>query len=150
MRSPAFCVGVAALLALVSCSRVERPASPENEAARFNGTWTGDGGEFKLWAIDDRRLQVEFRGQYEYDSAAGRMVNVGEADGIASVNEDGARLQPQGAGGDCTITLRASGDRLDATESGFCGFGLNVTAEGRYQRVSRDRPSLTAPPRLRE
>jgi hypothetical protein len=130
-------------LAFVCCS--PQPASRDADAAaRFNGTWTNPAGEFRLWAIDERRLQVEFHGQFEYQSAAGPMVNVGEGTGVAPLENGAATFRPDGADTTCAITLQASGDRLDVTETGTCGFGLNVTAQGAYRRIDSKRPSFTA------
>ncbi len=111
-------------------------------ADRFNGTWESPGAQLKLWALDAQRLQVEFRGEYEYDAAAGPMVNVGSGAGEASVLDDTATFRPADAEADCAIAMTLSDERLDVTETGACGFGLNVTAAGTYQRIDDDRPDF--------
>ena len=35
-------------------------------AAQVNGTWKTKGGEFKIWALGNQRLQVESSGVYEF------------------------------------------------------------------------------------
>jgi hypothetical protein len=130
-------------VALASCSPQRSAPPPGGAAERFNGTWSAKSGELKLWTLDPDRLQVEFNGQYEYQSAAGPMVNVGSGEGVASVDNDAATFRPEGAE-DCVITLRLAGEQLEASEKGQCGFGLNVTATGTYQRVNRARPAFGA------
>lgn len=137
------CLGA---VGVASCSRDSpEPSTPVEEsplAERFNGTWVREGAELGLWAVDDERLQVSFRGEHTYFSDAGPMVNVGEADGWARVNGDTAVFRPIGREVDCAITMRASTGSLDVREQGDCGFGLNVTAAGTYRRISRERPAL--------
>ena len=111
-------------------------------AGRFNGTWEAPGAQLKLWALDEQRLQVEFRGEYEYDSPAGPMVNVGNGAGEAAVAHDTATFRPEEADADCAIAMTLIDSRLDVTETGSCGFGLNVTAAGTYQRIDDDRPAF--------
>jgi hypothetical protein len=130
------------ILTLVSCSPpMSRPA-PDAGAERFNGTWSAKSGEFKLWALDPQRLQTEFNGDYEYQTPTGPMVNVGTGAGVASVTSDTATFRPEEADEDCVITLRLAGERLEASEKGACGFGLNVTATGTYDRISSARPEF--------
>ena len=136
------CAACALLLAVVSCSpQTSAPAAPA-AAERFNGTWSAKSGELKLWALDPQRLQAEFNGEYEYQTTTGPMVNVGTGAGVASVSSDTATFRPEEADEDCLITLRLAGERLEASEKGACGFGLNVTASGTYERVSSARPEF--------
>jgi hypothetical protein len=107
-------------------------------AAEVNGTWSGDSGEIKVWALGRQRLKVEYSGTYE----SGGIANTGEARGIAYIAEDTAIFEPPGTR-DCRITMRFARARLDVTQAGECGFGLNVTAEGVYRKKSRSRPRFT-------
>ena len=118
------------------CAPVEARAVT---AAEVNGTWSGESGEFKVWALGKQRLRVEFAGTYE--SAQG-MANTGEARGFAHIDGDTAILEPRGARG-CRITMRFERRKMAATQDGACGFGLNVTAEGAYRRKSRSKPRFT-------
>ena len=107
-------------------------------AAEVNGTWIGDSGEIKVWALGRQRLKVEYSGTY----ASGATANTGEARGTAHIEGDTATFEPRGAR-DCRITMRFERSRLHVTQEGACGFGLNVTAEGVYRKKSRARPRFT-------
>jgi hypothetical protein len=107
-------------------------------AAEVNGTWTGDSGELKVWALGRQRLKVEYSGTYE----SGGSANTGEARGIARIEGDTATFEPSGTR-DCRITMRFERSRLKVDQHGACGFGLNVTAEGTYTKKSRARPRFT-------
>jgi hypothetical protein len=62
----------------------------------------------------------------------------------------GAEVTPDGvAAGDnpCKITLKFSkpGTLIVTTENGLeCGFGLNVSADGRYKKTSGAKPKFSA------
>jgi hypothetical protein len=66
-------------------------------AAQVNGTWKTKGGEFKIWALGQQRLQVEFSGVYEYKTPEGPSANTGEGSGIATIQGDTAIFKPEGA-----------------------------------------------------
>jgi hypothetical protein len=111
-------------------------------SAQINGTWKTKTGEFKIWALGQQRLQVEFSGTYEYRSPQGPMANEGQGSGIAQIVGDTAIFKPDGAEGDCKITLKFAGGKLVVTQTGSCGFGLNVSANGTYKRVSSTKPKF--------
>ena len=94
------------------------------------------GGEFKIWALSKHRLQVEFSGVYEYETPQGPMANEGEGSGIATIAGDTAIFKPEGSEEECQITLKFAGSKLVVTQTGICGFGHNVGAEGTYKKVS--------------
>ena len=66
----------------------------------------------------------------------------GEGSGIAFVKGDTATFKPDGVEGECKITLKFSHRKLIVTQTGACGFGNNVTAEGTYKRVSTKKPKF--------
>lgn len=99
-----------------------------------NGTWTNKHGEFRIWAINPSRLQIEFSGTND--------TNTGEANGHAFLEGDTATFKPDGAEEDCSITLQFAHDKLVARQEGDCGFGLNVSAAGTYKRVSSRKPAF--------
>jgi len=105
-------------------------------ASQVNGTWGNKRGTFKVRALGNRKLRVEFSGFYKYVSQAGPMVNTGEGEGIAFIEGDTAVFKPDGAEAECRITMKFSGGKLLVTQEGVCGFGLNVTAAGTYRKVS--------------
>jgi hypothetical protein len=110
-------------------------------AAQVNGTWESKFGTFKIWALGKQRLKVEFSGFYPYKLADGSpTAHTGEGWGIALIEGERASFKPEGAEAECLITMRFRGGRLDVEQEGVCGFGQNVTAAGRYRRVSARRP----------
>ena len=111
-------------------------------AAQVNGTWKTQGGEFKIWARGKQRLQVEFSGVYEYKTPRGPMANEGEGSGVATIEGDTAIFKPEGADEECQITLKFTGGKLVVTQTGICGFGHNVSAEGTYKKVSSKKPKF--------
>lgn len=133
----------ACLLVLGACDPgAEPPATP---STRVTGTWVAGDGEFKIQAVTDSTLRIEFRGQYEHDSPDGPMANVGTGEGTATLVGDRALFRPEGAEEECSITLAFAGERMEAAQEGTCGFGLNVTADGDYRRASRAEPRFGLP-----
>ena len=51
-------------------------------------------------------------------------------------------FKPEGAEEECQITLKFTGGKLVVTQTGICGFGHNVSAEGTYQKVSSKKPKF--------
>jgi hypothetical protein len=115
-------------------------------ASQVNGTWNNKRGAFKVRALGNQKLRVEFSGFYEYVSQAGPMVNTGEGKGIAFIEGDTAIFKPDGAEEECRITMKFIGGKLVVTQDGVCGFGLNVTAAGTYRKGSRNSSSSRKKP----
>jgi hypothetical protein len=111
-------------------------------AAEVNGTWKTKSGEFKIRALGKQRLQVEFSGVYEYKTPQGPMANEGAGSGIATIEGDTAIFKPEGAEEECQITLKFTDGKLVVTQTGICGFGHNVSAEGTYKKVSSKKPKF--------
>ena len=111
-------------------------------AAQVNGTWKTNSGEFKIWALGQQRLQIEFSGTYEYKTPQGPTANEGEGSGIATIEGDTAIFKPEGAEEECRITLKFTGGKLLVTQTGICGFGHNVSASGTYRKVSAKKPKF--------
>jgi hypothetical protein len=132
------------LFAIVLCAVTTLPLNAGNDvtAAQVNGTWKSGKNEFKIWALGQQRLQIEFFGVWEHNSAAGPTANTGEGSGIARIEGDTAIFKPEGAEDECKITLKFSGGKLVVTQDGICGFGFNVTADGTYKRVSSKKPKF--------
>jgi hypothetical protein len=105
-------------------------------ASQVNGTWENKRGTFKVRALGNQKLRVEFSGFHEYISQAGPMVNTGGGEGIAFIEGDTAIFKPDGAEEECRITMKFTGGKLVVTQEGVCGFGLNVTAAGTYRKVN--------------
>ena len=135
------------LLVMILCCRAvlvapEAGAQAVATPAQVNGTWKTKGGEFKIWTIGKQMLRVEFSGTFEYTSPEGPAVNTGEGHSVASIEGDTASFKPDGAEDECRITMKFTQGKLIATQTGTCGFGNNVTAEGTYKRVSARKPKF--------
>jgi hypothetical protein len=112
-------------------------------SAQVNGTWTSNSGTFKILALGKQRLQVEYSGVYRYKMADGSpMANMGAGSGIATIAGRTANFKPEGAEAACAITMNFSGDGLKVEQQSNCGFGLNVTATGRYRKVIAGKPTF--------
>ena len=111
-------------------------------AAQVNGTWDSRYGRFKIWALGNQKLKVEFDGTYEFESGAGPMANTGEGSGIAFIEGDTAIFKPEGAEDECKITMKFKRGKLIVTQESNCGFGHNVTADGTYKKTSSRKPKF--------
>ena len=131
-------------VALIATSHADSQQSVT--AAQVNGTWKTKSGEFKIWALGKQRLQVEFSGIYEYKTPQGPMANEGEGNGIATIEGDTAIFKPEGAEDECKIALTFMRGKLVVTQTGTCGFGNHVSAEGTYKRVSSNKPKFDTDP----
>src|SRR5690348_9503064 len=132
------------LLAIIlwSTAAISLDADSDVTAAQINGTWKFRDNEFKIWALGQQRLQVEFFGAWEHDSVGGKTANTGEGSGIAKIEGDTAIFKPEGAEDECKITLNFTKGKLVVTQNGICGFGFNVTAAGNYRKVSAKKPKF--------
>ena len=138
--------GLLLFLPIVLFAISDAVASGDVTAAQVNGTWKMKGGEFKIWALGQQRLQIEFSGTYEYKSPQGPTANEGQGSGIARIEGDTAIFKPEGAEDECVITLKFTPGKLVVTQTGVCGFGHNVTAEGTYKKVSSKKPKFDTDP----
>jgi len=129
-------------LVVASIATTEAGSDKSVTAAQVNGTWQSKFGEFKIWALGKQRLQVEFSGVYEYKTPQGPSANTGEGSGIATIEGDTAIFKPEGAEEECQITLKFTGGKLVATQTGICGFGHNVSAAGTYKKISAKKPKF--------
>ena len=112
-------------------------------AKQVNGTWTYRQNEFKIWALGQQKLQIEFSGVYEHKTANGKpTANTGEGSGIARIEGNTANFKPDGAEDDCKIVLKFNNGKLLVTQEGICGFGFNVTAAGTYKKTSSSKPKF--------
>src|SRR6266849_3707091 len=124
------------------------PVSAKHDvtAAQVNGTWKMKGGEFKIWALGQQRLQIEFSGTYEYKSPQGPTANEGQGSGVARIEGDTAIFKPEGAEDECKIARTFMRGKLVVTQTGTCGFGNHVSAEGTYKKVSSNKPKFDTDP----
>lgn len=142
----------AALLSLLATAPATAQ-TPTNDADRFNGTWEWRQGsmelggpeasaELKIWALDERRLQLEFLGLWAYKTDPHPTANSGTASGVALMDAGTVKFRSENEERDCIfiLRLRLHGSRMVVSQSGDPCFGFNVTAAGTYRRVSTDRP----------
>jgi len=112
-------------------------------AKQVNGTWNYRQNEFKIWALGEQKLQVEFSVVYEYKTGNGEpTANTGEGSGIAKIEGNTANFKPDGAEDECKIILKFTNGKLVVTQDGICGFGFNVSAAGTYKKVSSRKPKF--------
>ncbi len=111
-------------------------------ASQVNGTWRSKNNTFKVWAMGNQKLQVEFSGVYEYNSPSGATAHTGFGSGIAFIEGDTATFKPEGAEDGCQITMKFTRGKLVVTQEGICGFGHNVSAEGTYKKISTRKPKF--------
>ena len=133
---------IAVLLLSLPRPQVAAPRQTIVTAAQVNGTWRSKNGSFKVWALGNQKLRVEFSGTYEYNSPAGPMANTGKGGGIAFIESNRGIFKPEGTDDECKITMKFERAKLIVKQEGSCGFGLNVTADGTYRRVSRRKPTF--------
>src|SRR6266446_4977194 len=125
-----FSIAMALFLIGMLPARAQRDVT----AAQVNGTWIMKGGEFKILALGQQRLQVEFSGIYKYQAPQGPTANEGQGSGTARIEGDIAIFKPEGAEDESAITLKFGHGKLVVTQTGTCGFGHNVVADGTYKR----------------
>ena len=132
---------LAIALSFIIISRVD--AGGDVTAAQVNGTWSYRQNEFKILALGQQKLQIEFSGAWEHKTGNGELTaNTGEGSAIAKIEGDTAIFKPEGAEDECKITLKFTGGKLVVTQEGMCGFGFNVRADGTYKRTSSKKPKF--------
>ncbi|HEU4885462.1 MAG TPA: hypothetical protein VFT45_24655 [Longimicrobium sp.] len=140
----------AALLPLLAGSSAPADWARAGDATAINGSWQMASGdlaargeewmsEFRLWALDGQHLQAEFSGSYEYKTPGGPAIRIGDAGGVAVVRGDKAEFRDE-YGGECAFALRLRAGELVVHPSDGACFGLHITVEGTYHRVSTALP----------
>lgn len=125
--------------------RASVPASEVNGTFRYNfaGKFKGTSNEIKILAMGKGRLKVAFDLTYPFTDGTGELsANVGQAAGFAEIRGDTAVYRSD-ENGECTITIkfvRPGTINVEQEGGSTCGFGHNVTATGKYVRVSRAKP----------
>jgi hypothetical protein len=135
-----FLCGLMLALPALEQSRMNLAAQTIVTAAQVNGTWKTRWNTFKIWALGDQKLRIEFFGTYPW--ANGEGVNTGEGSGIATIEGNVASFRPEDADEDCMITLTFTKGKLVVEQQGFCGFGHNVMADGTYKKKSGRKPKF--------
>ena len=71
-----------------------------------------------------------------------RRLLFGAGSGIARIEGDTAIFKPEGAKDECKISLSFQSGKLIVSQTGICGCGFNVSAEGTYRKVSSIKPKF--------
>src|SRR5437016_14007154 len=82
-------------------------------AAQANGSWKTKHSEFKIWALGQQRLQIEFSRVYEYKTPHGPRANEGEGSGVATIEGHPAILTPEGAEAERRMTRKFTSGKLE-------------------------------------
>ena len=146
-RLPVTVIFLFAITALTSPARAQTPAPRPKvvTAAQVNGVWRFYKSTFRILALGNNKLKVQFAGVYENII---KNVNIGYAEGIAPIEGNVATLVPEGTTG-CKITFTFARGKLEVKQEGAdfeCGFGHNVNATGTYKRIRSGKPKFQPPP----
>ncbi|MGA9772022.1 MAG: hypothetical protein WBV94_23525 [Blastocatellia bacterium] len=141
MRRPFFILSFSIILLLLLT--VELTARQNIvTASQVNGTWRYRNNTFKVWALGNQKLKIEFSGSYEYKTKEGWMANSGSGDGIAQIEGVTAIFKPDESDDECKITMKFTQGKLVVDQEGGCGFGHNVTANGTYRKINSRKPKF--------
>jgi hypothetical protein len=114
----------------------------EVTAAEVNGTYRHNESEIKVLAVAEGKLKLQLNLVYMHDAPGGPTANVGDASGKATIERDTATLALPDFP-DCKIAIAFLPDgKLKVEQSGDCGFGHNVRADGTFTKVSSRKPKF--------
>ncbi len=112
----------------------------------FKGKFKDFSNEIDIKALGGGKLQISMNLVYPFEYAKGEMsVNMGEAEGKATIVGDTAIFTPEGTD-TCKITIKfVKAGVIKVTEDGGengCGFGHNVYSAGTYKKVPSKKSKL--------
>jgi hypothetical protein len=113
-------------------------------AAQANGVYRYYQSEFRILALGDHKLKVQFDGIY---MTRAKSPNMGYAMGEAIIDGNIATIKPPDMER-CEITLVFLPGKLKVIQAGSdadCGFGHNVNADGTYRKIRGGKPKFEAP-----
>ena len=137
-------VVIAGLLVTVGLSTTLAQNSKVVTAAQANGVYRFYQSEFRILALGNHKLKVQFDGVYVNIV---KSVNVGYASGEATIEGNVATFVPPDTEG-CKITMTFLPGKLVVKQEGEdfnCGFGHNVNATGTYKKIKSGKPKFEAP-----
>jgi hypothetical protein len=120
---------------------------PRNQvvtAAQANGVYRYYKSEFRILALGQHKLKVQFDGIY---MTVSRSPNMGSASGEATIEGNVATFVPPDTE-KCKITLTFLPGKLLVKQDGGdfeCGFGHNVYADGTYRKIRSGKPKFESP-----
>ena len=122
------------------------PAKPQVVTApQVNGVYRFYKSEFRILALGQQKLKVQFDGVYVTVS---KSVNIGYAGGEATIEGNVATFVPPDTER-CKITMKFLPGKMVVTQEGDdfeCGFGHNVNAAGTYKKIKSGKPTFESPP----
>ena len=111
----------------------------------FTGKFRGNYSDIKIQALGNGKVRVGFELTYPYMAGKEPMANVGTGGGVALIDGDTAVYETSEFGS-CKITIKFLRpgiiDVSQEQEGGGCGFGFNVSADGRYKKISSKKPKF--------
>lgn len=122
------------------------PKSPQKQivtAAQANGVYRFYKSEFRILALGQNKLKVQFDGIYPTPKS----FNMGYAMGEAIIDGNVATFKPPDTER-CEITIVFLPGKLKVTQEGSdadCGFGHNVYATGTYKKIKSGKPKFEPP-----
>jgi hypothetical protein len=114
-------------------------------AAQVNGVYRFYKSEFRILALGQNKLKVQFDGVYVN---LAKSVNVGYAGGEATIEGNVATFVPPDTER-CKITMKFLPGKIVVTQEGDdfeCGFGHNVNAAGTYKKIRSGKPRFESLP----
>ena len=112
-------------------------------AAQANGVYRFYKSEFRVLALGQNKLKVQFDGIYPTPKS----FNMGYAMGEAIIDGNIATFKPPDTER-CEITIVFLPGKLKVTQDGSdadCGFGHNVNATGTYKKIKSGKPKFEPP-----
>jgi hypothetical protein len=109
----------------------------------YKGKFKGTCNEIKLLALGNGKLRVAMDLIYPYIDGHGDLsANIGTADGIARIEADSAVFYPYEQ--ECKIIIRFEKPGritvIEESNGSSCGFGFNVSSDGKYKKVKPGKP----------
>ena len=124
------------------------PTPPQKQkivtAAQANGVYRYYDSEFRILALGNHKLKVQFDGIY---MTLSKSPNMGYAMGEAIIDGNVATFKPDDSQ-PCTINIVFLPGKIKVSQDGSdaeCGFGHNVYATGTYRKIRGGKPKFEAP-----
>ena len=123
----------AACLTKAYADRIAALSGPSAAPASgsFTGTYKMQNGEALIQQTGER-IKFSINATYRQ--------NTGEITGEVPLMGNSAKYVDQDA--DCTLSFKFAAGKLDITQDGTCGMGLNVSGAGSYKRTSAEAPKF--------
>jgi len=134
-----------AFVTTATLAQTPKPTPKVVTAAQVNGVYRFYKSTFRVLALGNNKLKVQFEGVYENII---KSVFVGYTEGTATIEGNVATLVPEGTTG-CKFIMTFLPGKLVVKQEGAdyeCGFGHNVYATGTYKKIRSGKPKFLPPP----